>query len=199
MRSRCSLVLASVMVLAGGAKSAGGEPPRVRGLDPRVRGLDPTAVRLLEAARAGSQTFRSLLDRLERSDLTVYVEFKPRDGRPRALTSIVGAIDGTRFVLASITTRADEADRFQLLGHELQHAVELADAPGVRDRAGVAALYARIGWSDRPGSFETAGAVDAGNAVRREMFSAPRKARPDIAIAAARTPQAPPVPLAGWR
>jgi hypothetical protein len=191
MRPHCSLVLACAIVLAGGDATADGEPAR-------VRGLEPIAVRLLQAARAGSPTFRCLLDRLEQSDLIVYVQFTPRDQGPRALTTIAGAIAGSRVVLSSITSRAGDADRLLLLGHELQHAVELADAPEARDRAGIAALYARIGWSDRPDSYETAAAVDAGNAVRREMFDAARRVRLATAIAAARPPRAAGSPIAGW-
>lgn len=187
MRPHCSLVLACAIVLAGGRAAAGDGPPS-------VRGLDATAIRLLDAARAGSTTFRCLLDRLDHSDLTVYVRFEPRTARPPALTSIVGAAGDRRVVLVTITTMAVEADRFMLLGHELRHAAELADAPEVRDRAGMQALYERIGWHDRPSAYETAAALASGDAVRREMFGAGRS-RPVMTVATARASNVVPVTL----
>jgi len=199
MRPRCSLVLVCAIVLSGGPAWAEGD-----GETARVRGLDPAAVKLIEATRAGSPTVRRLLDRLERSDLIVYVQLVPRFDKPRAVTSILSAVPQARFVIISITTLSGDPDRFLLLGHELQHAVELADAPEVRDLAAMRALYERIGWRDRPNVYETAEALDTGHAVRQEMFA---RARPDAVIASSRpapasagAPQGLPVPApVEWR
>ena len=182
MRPRCSLVLACAMVLSGGPAWADSETAR-------VRGLDPAAVKLLEATRAGSPTVRRLLDRLERSDLIVYVQINPRFEKPRAATSIITAVPQARFVLISITTLSGEADRFLLLGHELQHAVELAGAPEVRDRSTMSAFYQRIGWRDRPNVYETAEALEIGHIVRREMSA---RNKPNAVVASARQLSAPP-------
>ncbi len=176
MRPRCSLVLVCAIVLSGGPAWADDETAR-------VRGLDPAALRLLEATRSGSPTVRRLLDRIERSDLIVYVQLVPRVDDPRAATSMFAAVPEARFVLISITSLSGEADRFLLLGHELQHAVELAEAPHVRDRAAMSALYARIGWCARPNLYETEQALETGHAVRKEMFA---RTRPSEVVASAR-------------
>ena len=160
MRPRGSLVLAMVFCAA---------PLWADGQQPRVRGLDPVAVSALQAARAGSGTVRRMIERLERSDLVVYVRFAPRLEQPRAATAILSVLPHTRYVLISVTTLAGETDRLVLLGHELQHAVELAEAPRVRDRAGMVELYERIGWRDGPSRYETPEAQATGRAVRQEL------------------------------
>ncbi|HSK10270.1 MAG TPA: hypothetical protein VK911_11900 [Vicinamibacterales bacterium] len=149
-----------------------------------MRGLDPTAVRILAAAAEGSPTVRAMLDRLEASDLIVYVKFVPRVDRPRAVTGILAAVPEARYVLISITTFAGEADHFLLLGHELQHAVELADAPDVRDNPSMSRLYERIGWRESPLVYETPEAQEAGRVVQREMWA--RRSRPDELVASSR-------------
>ncbi|MBP7570693.1 MAG: hypothetical protein KBA95_11590 [Acidobacteria bacterium] len=179
MAPRCFLVFACALVLAGGRAWADDETVR-------VRTLDAAAAKVLQAARDGSPTVRRLLDRLERSDLIVYVQVVPRFEKPRASTSIVSAVPRARFVLISITTLSSPWDRFLLLGHELQHAVELADAPAVRDRHAMEAHYQRIGWRDRANVYETAVALDTGHLVRREMLDSSKRVRPDSVVAEVR-------------
>lgn len=148
----------------------------------RVRGLDPDAVRILETARAGSPAVRQMLDRLERSDMITYVQFARRLERPRAVTAIISSVPEVRYVLIVISTFTSEADRFLLLGHELQHAVELADAPEVRDEEGMRRLYGRIGWRENVRTFETAAAQQMGRRVQYEL----QLARPEPVVASAR-------------
>ena len=58
-----------------------------------------------------------------------------------------------------------------LLGHEMQHVVEVVRAPWVVDRQGFAALYRSIGHAcDGPGErYDTADAVLAGRRVWQEL------------------------------
>ena len=58
-------------------------------------------------------------------------------------------------------------------GHELQHAVEIADARDVIDARTLAWHYQRIGFraSSRPDTFETEAARDAGLQIRREIVT----------------------------
>ena len=62
-----------------------------------------------------------------------------------------------------------------MLGHELRHALELADAPWVMDDAAVVSLYREIGYAScaRPTPcYDTQEAVAAGRRVLAEL--APR-------------------------
>jgi len=148
----------------------------------RVRCLDPQSVQLLDAVREQSSTVRRMLERLEASDMITYIRIAPSFGRVRATTRIIGHVREARFVLISITTFAAEGDRVLLLGHELQHAVELADAPWVRDDSGMVEMYERIGWRESTLTFETPAAVEAGRRVREEVYEALRMARNGRAV-----------------
>jgi hypothetical protein len=56
------------------------------------------------------------------------------------------------------------------LGHELQHAVEIADAPCVRDSQDVARFYLETGDADMGGTrYDSAAARAAGERVREEL------------------------------
>ena len=63
-----------------------------------------------------------------------------------------------------------------LLGHELRHAVELAEAPAVDDGDDYERLYDRIGYLSctraAPRCYETVAAVRAGRAVLGELREA---------------------------
>jgi hypothetical protein len=174
MRPRTACLLA--LLLAAPAFAAAGPE------DARVRCLDTESLHLLQKVRGQSPTARRMIDRLEKSDLITFVRIGPSFARLRATTRILGHVREARFVLISITSMAPEVDKVLLLGHELQHAVELADAPWVRNDNGMIEMYERIGWRDSARAFETAAAVEAGRAVKEEVILAARLARNGSAV-----------------
>ena len=56
-----------------------------------------------------------------------------------------------------------------ILGHELMHAVEVANDDGVRDQCSFRRLYVRIGHSRDGQTFDTRAAQDAGARVLDEL------------------------------
>jgi hypothetical protein len=66
-----------------------------------------------------------------------------------------------------------DSEQIAALGHELRHAVEIADAPVIINDASLAAEYARIGFAShgvRKGSgYESRAAIDAGQRVWVEL------------------------------
>src|SRR5215471_10539006 len=77
-----------------------------------------------------SPTFARLVTRLERSDLIVYIELLER--MPSGIEGRMMMMPRThdhRYVRIQIEMQGSNADGVALLGHELQHARELADAP----------------------------------------------------------------------
>ena len=125
---------------------------------------------LLKRGFTRSHTFAQLIARLERSDVIVYVEEVPRlpgalEGRmmmlPRAHTF--------RYVRIQIALRGSPDDSVALLGHELQHAIEIAQAIDVADEAGMVKLYQRIGLRGGLHLFDTVAAQEMGRTVRREL------------------------------
>ena len=153
-----------------------------------VRPLHKDAEGVIAYGMARSATFRRLVNRLERSDVIVYVDL-----RPDMRQDIGGSL---RFLAKSATHRflrvqLNRADspvwRVALLGHELQHAVEVAEAADVVSGEGLRALYHRIGVRTGIDTYDSTGARLAGYSVRDEL-AASRGANWRFATAAAGEP-----------
>jgi hypothetical protein len=83
-----------------------------------------------------------------------------------------------RFVRITLNVAKTDDHEVALLGHELHHAVELAEAPAVDDDRDYQRLYQRIGYEScsraAPRCYETDGAVKAGRAVLSELRIKPQ-------------------------
>ena len=137
-----------------------------------VRTTDPYAKKLLAKGYAHSATFASLMARLQRSDVIVHVEILPR--LPAAMEGrlmLLPRAHDVRYVRIQIALRGSEEDSVAVLGHELQHACEIADAPDVGNEQQMAKLYARIGMRGGAHVFDTEAAQQAGRQVRRELVA----------------------------
>lgn len=137
-----------------------------------VRAMQKDAADIVAQGMAQSPTFRRLVNQLERSDVIVYVDL-----RPDMRDSIGGSL---RFLAKSATHRflrvqLNRADaplwRVALLGHELQHAVEVAEAGDVGTSEDLRALYHRIGVRTGPDAYDSTAARDAGYTVRNELVA----------------------------
>jgi hypothetical protein len=146
-------------------------------IDAPIRRVRPATVRaktLLETALRDSPTVQALAASIAASDLIVIVEFAPIHSGARAVTRLVTVTAHGRFLRVTLGALTPYFDQIPLLAHELQHAVELAQAPSVRDEAGMRALYARIGIrTTGPQSFETIDARRAEAQARRERAREP--------------------------
>jgi hypothetical protein len=131
-----------------------------------LRSTEPELADLIEDGVRASPTLRRLVDRVEASDVIVHVVFD-RSWSPHAA--------GARYLRISIDRRIAGSQRLALLGHELQHAVEIADAPWVTSHEGVATLYKSIGFRSDNGHddcYESRPAIEAGRQVQREFLAA---------------------------
>jgi len=166
VRLAVSTCIASILSAALGSAVRGDELP----IGSRLRCLDREAARVLDRAKAWSPSVRTLADRIERSDLVVYIRMDGLLTRHKGETRFISSAPGARYVMVGLSPRADERDHVAMLGHELQHVSEIADAPEARDVLAVEALFRRIGW---PGSsangYETGRAIDMGRQVAREV------------------------------
>ena len=158
------VLLAIVTVTSASGQAHAAEIARVRLLD---RGVE----RLYEDALDRSPTLRRLVRTLEQSDVIVYVELRPWLPRslPAGLT-FAGAGGGFRYLRIVLNPSNTRRQMLDMLGHELQHAVEIARAPSVRSRETLAAHFAQIGRRAADG-WETDAARDTGRAVGREATS----------------------------
>ena len=172
MRLLSCVTLAAVLLSASIAAAEKGPSGEVR-----LRPQDKRLEQVLKAGAARSATFKSLVDRIEASNVIVYVALSPimKSNLSGMLTWMTQAGD-YRYVRASISTELPFDQMIATLAHELQHAVEVIDDPTVVDEKSLVALYKRIGRQNSnaaPARWETQAAQDAGFRVRRELVEAP--------------------------
>ncbi|MFA5907998.1 MAG: hypothetical protein WC815_04395 [Vicinamibacterales bacterium] len=150
------------------------------------RPLDPLAADTLEQAVAGSPLVRDLIRRLEGSNLIVHIESSRQlpmgvSGTMRFVTSR----GGYRYVRISLATDLRPEARAAILGHELQHACELA-ASDAHDLDAVRRLYQASGHRLLSGQdfFETRAARIVERQVRSELRAEPlhgaASSRPEV-------------------
>jgi hypothetical protein len=138
-----------------------------------IRTTDRRLLRLLQDGMRSSDTFRRLVHRLRRSDVVVFLECGGGERATGGRLTFISAVGGYRYVHVRVARLASADVQIALIGHELRHAVEIAEAPSVVDDFSLAREYQRIGYlSPRlaPGvSFDSAAAVEAGYEVLRDL------------------------------
>ena len=118
------------------------DPPHSDPTAFHVRGADAVTREWLRIGAAGSPTFRGLLARLVASDVIVYSEVVQRiNGGAAGRLFFVTATPAARYLRIELVPSRVEREMVALFAHELQHAVEIAAAPQVRDSQSLALLY----------------------------------------------------------
>jgi hypothetical protein len=89
--------------------------------DPHIRSSEPDLLDDLARGAHVSPTLTRLIDRLERSDVVVYLMFD-RTMTPASAghISLIAAVPGRRYLRISIDRRMAGCQRLAILGHELQ-------------------------------------------------------------------------------
>jgi len=148
--------------------------------DPFVRVRPTTALgrRVVDTGVARSATFRALVQALEDSDVIVYVDLKPSmDSDISGKLEFMGRGGANRYLRITVSSLHHMNMLVSLLGHELQHAVEVATASDVTTPAKFATLYRRIGVPTGPGRYDSIAARTAGYTVRAELHGRERESR----------------------
>ena len=138
-----------------------------------IRTTDKRLIRLLHDGVRASETFRRMVHRIRRSDVIVYLECgggtRWADGR----LTFISSVAGFRYVHIRVAHLASADVQIALIGHELRHAVEVADAPTVVDDKSLAREYERIGFLNARHltgtSYDSDAAVEAGYQVLRDL------------------------------
>ena len=137
----------------------------------RVRALRPDLARLMALGVTRSPTFAQLVADLEGRDVIVHVV--PTQNLPQRTpgqTLLVPGAKAFRFLRVQIRPEGRDEDLIAVIAHELQHAVEIAAAPDVRNTEALRTHYRRIGFSDGSDrEFDTHAAQTVGTVVRREL------------------------------
>jgi hypothetical protein len=134
-----------------------------------VRGVDSDTAALLQKGQSRSSTFRQLVETLEHSDVIVYVGRGPRTA-PADLRFVSASAYG-RHLRITLNVAQDQAKLLALLGHELQHAVEVASEPSIVDATALKRYYEKHGVVGERGGLCTRAAQETAAAVAWEVGS----------------------------
>jgi hypothetical protein len=150
---------------------AAAEPPRDGS---HVRTIDARLHADINDGLARSSLFRELVAKLDASDVIVYAQSDC--GMSRRLfgrLAFMGAGGGRRYLHILISCALTDDQQIAALGHELRHAIEIADAPSVVDTVSLGKQYQRIGFAShgvaRGAGFESRAAIDAAHQVWAEL------------------------------
>lgn len=168
------LLPAMLLTLLFAPRAAAQEPQDQSLSAPHVRPVNGLRSLVEEAARRSPEV-RTLLDRLEDTDVIVYIrgrnfEDPELDGR----VALLAVTNLQRYLVIEISSLKTTIVQMATLGHELYHALEIAREPSIVDIRSLAAHYRRIGeqQGDAIGrlTFETEAAFEAGRRTRRELL-----------------------------
>lgn len=143
-----------------------------------VRAENALVQQLIAEGAAGSAAFRSLVDRINESDLIVYVRCRVfTTPELRGQLTFLSATGGRRYAVVELACLLQTyVAQMGILAHELQHAVEVASAPWITDTRTLDRFYAAHGrlvrsdaWSR---AYETPAAVESARRVQRELGEA---------------------------
>src|SRR5688572_5630950 len=115
---------------------------------PRVRSMSNDMADLVNRTAVRSPTVAAMLKTIEASDVIVQLDFRLDPALPRAVTTFASVSGAVRYVRIAINPRLPPRLRMELLGHELQHVIEIASNPAIRDQASMRVAFSALGWID---------------------------------------------------
>lgn len=167
-----AVVLAVLAITSESAVLAAGSPSHIRIVDEPIAALIDTGI-------AGSATFRSIVAQLDAAPLLVFVRCRTRHQDVTSAAGLEFLTNTATFRYVRVFIRCDlpAAVQVPLLGHEFQHALEVAAAPDVIDGPSLRRHYQQIGHrsnaDDRTPSFETRAAIEVQRRVTGELSRTP--------------------------
>lgn len=149
----------------------------------RVRPMQPLVEKLIATGMGRSESFRRLVREIEASDVIVYIEAR-RDLRAGVGASMrfLTTSASDRFLKIHLDAHHNPNVLVALLGHELQHVVEVAQNRTIRSADDLRAFYRQTGVRTGPDSFDSEAARQMGYLVREELLGRPMS---DIRMASA--------------
>jgi hypothetical protein len=137
----------------------------------RLRSDNPAITRLIATADQRSTTFHGLLEDIGRTDGIVYIATGLCGHGVRACMPHSIARSGPfrllRILIDPKYVNLDDAHLTGIIGHELQHALEILSDPTITSAAAMFNFYKRT--APASGAFETAAAILVGDRVKGEM------------------------------
>lgn len=146
----------------------------------QVRSSTRWGIDLIEEGRQKSTSFRELLESLRETDVVVYVEPAHQlPGVMEAVTELVAAPGPVRYLRVSVGVRAIRKRLIALVGHELQHALEIGRARDVVDVRSLQAFYEKAGDMSVDG-YDTEAARRVGHTILRELWGHAETSAPTV-------------------
>jgi hypothetical protein len=140
--------------------------------DGNVRASDAELIALLAEGVKKSPTLRGLVERLNKSNVIVYVRMDVTSKQGTGRLTFLTANAGFRYLVVHVPTGVSKVKQIVALGHDMQHAVVVADAPTVTDLQSFRREFERIGSVSSNGrdlSFASPAAVETKNRIQREL------------------------------
>jgi hypothetical protein len=136
-----------------------------------VRSTQERIQELLDEGSRRSPTFAALRETLESSDVIVYVQaVGSLSAALNGRLAFLRAGNGKRYLRIEVRQELQREQMLSTIGHELQHAVEIAGATEVRDTDSMTGFYRRVGVAGpTPSAFDTLAAREMGRRVRGEL------------------------------
>jgi hypothetical protein len=167
MRARFAVVPLALMLLAATRADAGGP----QDINRHLRPADRTDAALVNESLTRSATVRDLVARLNATDVVTYVTAAPCGQYERdSSIHFVGRSPYQRFMVIKVNDALPLDRQIALVGHELQHALDMAPASWIIDSFRMNQYFALAGWKDsglKPG-FETTTAMRTERKVGQE-------------------------------
>ena len=143
------------------------------GLARRVPGSGPTAHSIVDAIARGtaaSPTLRRLIETIDATDGIVYVDEGECGHTVRACLLPLVQVAGPNRVLRILVNlrKARGCDLVEVIGHELQHAMEILGDPRIRTDIQAYNFFDVMGRRPTAGRFETRAALQIAVAISRE-------------------------------
>jgi hypothetical protein len=178
-----ALRLSVAGILAGAwiaPNSASGEPMQLSATafchgagSPAIRSNITFVDQLVQNGIAHSPTFAAEALELASSDLVVFIE--PVLQMPPELSAYLVFMSATmacRFVRIRYDVHLSDPRAIAMIGHELKHAIEIANHPEVVDNASLSAMYKRWGRQVSDADvYDSVEAVLAGRTILQELLN----------------------------
>jgi len=162
----CTLAL---LIVYEGAISPAAEQARTT---TRVRSEYPLVAAAIATAAEYSPAFRAMVEAVEKTDGIVYVRVGTCRRGLRACLTNVHSAPSVRFVHVAVDTRkAVDCELMGVIGHELQHALEVLGNPKIVDDQTLQHFYMREGATGDDNRLETESADHAGLQVEKELHA----------------------------
>jgi len=172
-----TLLAVATVHLPGNVRASDGIPPlpsnntcHASG-NPAIRPRSPIVNATIEFGLKRSPTLAAEFADIQASDMVVYIEAQRESMSD--LHGYVAFISRTtlcRYVRVVLNGNLNLSQLASILGHELQHALEIAAHPEVVDNTSLIAMYERFGHhARRERSYDSAEAVEVGLRVAAEL------------------------------